>query len=77
MGSIGDLFAKMLGGTQNEREVRRLWPIVHEINRIVEEYRPLTDDEIKAKTQEFKYRLAMGETLEDILPPAFATVKET
>ncbi|MBN2356589.1 hypothetical protein JXO59_10780, partial [candidate division KSB1 bacterium] len=67
----------MMGGTKNERELKRLRPLVEDINRYFETYHVLTDDELKAKTQEFKYRLRMGETLDDILPEAYAVVKET
>ncbi len=77
MGVISNTFAKLLGGTKNEREIKRLWPIVHEINRYFESYQSLSDDELKAKTQEFRYRLRRGETLDDLLPEAYAVVKET
>ena len=74
---IEKAFAKVMGGTKNEREAKRLQPRVNEINEIAEGYKKLTDDELKAKTLEFKYRLRMGETLDDILPEAFAAVKDT
>ncbi len=70
-------FAKLMGGTNNDRFLRNAQPIVAEINRFAERFQELTDDEVKAKTQEFKYRLRMGETLDDLLPEAFAAVKET
>ena len=62
-------------GTKNQREVKRLWPLVQKINSIEEELQSLTDAQIQAKTPEFKERLAKGETTDDILPEAFAVVK--
>ncbi len=64
-------------GTRNQREVRRLAAKVRQINQIEEGYRSLSDAQLQAKTLEFKDRLAKGETLEDILPEAFAVVKNT
>ena len=68
---------KYLFGTKNERELKRLWPIVREINRIEEEYQAkgFTDADFPAKTQEFRDRVAKGETLDQILPEAYALVK--
>ena len=63
--------------SQNDREIKNLWPIVEEINEYYEEYHDLSDEELQGKTEEFKQRLANGETLDDILSEAFATVKET
>ena len=60
----------------SDKEVKRLQPIVKKINSYEEEYKELSDDELKAKTQEFKDRLNDGETLDDILPEAFAVVRE-
>ncbi|NLP09862.1 hypothetical protein GX408_05635 [bacterium] len=77
MASIENIFAKFFGGTSNDREVKRLKPIVEKINQLAESYQDLTDEELKAKTPEFRYRLRMGETTDDILPEAFAVVKET
>ncbi|RKY67932.1 MAG: preprotein translocase subunit SecA [Candidatus Latescibacterota bacterium] len=74
------MFAKVaakLFGTKHEREIKKLQPIVEEINRIYEDYHKLSDEELQAKTPEFKQRLAEGETLDDILPEAYAAVKET
>ena len=65
-----------LFGTRSEREVKKIMPIVEKIEALEEEYRKFSDDELKAKTPEFKRRLAGGETLDDILPEAFATVRE-
>lgn len=64
-------------GTKNERELKKIWPIVGQINQHFESYKSLPDDEFPKKTEEFKERLDAGETLDDILPEAFAAVKET
>ena len=77
MSKFEDVLAKFFGGTNNDREMKRIKPIVASINRFAESYQNLTDEELKAKTPEFRYRLRMGETTEDILPEAFAVVKET
>ncbi len=69
------LFSKMFG-TRSEREVKSLTPLVDKIEGLEEEYKGLTDQQLQAKTGEFKARLAKGETLDDILPEAFATVRE-
>jgi len=77
MSSITDIFSKLVGGTSNEKQVRRLNPVVDQVNAFAAEYEKLSDDELKAKTHEFKYRLNTGETLDDILPEAYGVVKET
>ena len=69
------LFTKMFG-TRSEREVKALNPIVDKIEALEEEYKALTDQQLRAKTDEFRTRLAQGETLDDILPEAFATCRE-
>ena len=66
---------KAIFGSKSARDVKRMMPLVNRINKLEEEYQKLTDDQLKAKTQEFKDRLAKGETLDDILCEAFATVK--
>ncbi|MBU0692647.1 preprotein translocase subunit SecA [bacterium] len=66
-----------LFGTKHDRSAKKLNPIIAEINRIEAEYQSLSDDELKAKTPEFKERLTKGETVDDILPEAFAAVKNT
>ncbi|MDE6107584.1 MAG: preprotein translocase subunit SecA, partial [Oscillospiraceae bacterium] len=67
---------KKIFGTTSEKEVKRLEPIVQKIEALEEEYRRLTDAQLQAKTPEFKERLRSGETLDDILPEAFATCRE-
>ena len=69
------IFTKIFG-THSERELKLIYPIVDKIEAMEPEFEKLTDDELKAKTEEFKKRLANGETLDDILPEAFATVRE-
>ena len=63
-------------GNYSEREIKRLWPVVEKVLSYGDEYKKLTDEELRGKTAEFKARLAEGETLDDILPEAFATVIE-
>ena len=65
-----------LFGTRSSREVKKIMPLVEKIEGLEEEYRKLTDQQLKDKTAEFKQRLAAGETMDDILPEAFATVRE-
>ncbi len=60
----------------NEREIKRLWPVVEEINGLEPAMQALSDGELAAKTMEFKRRLEKQETLDDILPEAFAVVRE-
>ena len=63
-------------GTHSERELKRIKPIVDKVESYHEAMGKLSDDELKDKTKEFKKRLADGETLDDILPEAYATVRE-
>ncbi|MBO7386462.1 MAG: preprotein translocase subunit SecA [Lachnospiraceae bacterium] len=63
-------------GTHSERELKRIYPIVDKIEALRPTMQALSDEELKAKTPEFKKRLAEGETLDDLLPEAFATVRE-
>ena len=69
------LFTKLFG-TRSEREIKKIQPTVDKILSMEEEYKNLTEEQLKGKTQQFKDRLAAGETLDDILPEAFATVRE-
>ncbi|PAW77049.1 MAG: preprotein translocase subunit SecA [Verrucomicrobia bacterium Tous-C9LFEB] len=66
---------KKVIGTKNQREVARLRPVVAKINELEELYRTYSDERLIAKTQEFRDRLQKGETLDDLLPEAFAVVK--
>jgi preprotein translocase subunit SecA len=70
---------KWLGGLvdSNEKELKRLEPIVDSINRLEPEFEKLSDDELGAKTAEFKERLANGSSLDELLPEAFAAVRDT
>ena len=69
------LFTKMFG-TRSEREVKALNATVDRIEALESEYRALSDHELRAKTDEFRNRLGLGETLDDILPEAFAVCRE-
>ena len=62
---------------KNERTLKVLAPMVEHINQLEPDFQRLTDEELLLKTAEFKERLIKGETLDDILPEAFATVRET
>ena len=66
---------KAIFGTKSQRDVRRMMPLVRRVNALEEEYRKLSDEELQAKTPEFKARLAAGETTDDIMCEAFAVVK--
>ena len=68
--------AKKLFGSRNDRLVKSYSKIVKQINGLEEQYKGLTDDQLKAKTAEFRERLAKGDTLDSLLPEAFATVRE-
>ena len=68
---------KAIFGTKSARDVRRMMPLVRRINQLEEEYRKLSDEQLQAKTPEFKERLANGETLDGLLCEAFAVVKNT
>jgi preprotein translocase subunit SecA len=72
-----DWILKKILGSKNQRAVKKLWPEVHRINEIEAEYQKLSDEQLQAKTGEFKKRIADGEPLDDILPEAFAVVKTT
>jgi preprotein translocase subunit SecA len=72
---VDTLLAKVIG-TANDRELKRMRPFVAEINAKEADIQRLTDDQLRAKTDEFRGRVAQGETLEDLLPEAFAVVRE-
>ena len=67
---------QIIFGTYSQRELKSIYPIADKIEALEEEYRGLTDEQLQAKTPEFKQRLQQGETLDDILPEAFAAVRE-
>ena len=67
---------KLFVGDKHGRERKRLWPIVEEINALAADLEALSDDELKGKTDEFRQRLGDGEALDDLLPEAYAVVKE-
>ena len=67
---------KKLFGTSSQRELKSIYPIVDKVEALEQEYAALTDAQLQAKTPEFKQRLADGETLDDILPEAFAACRE-
>src|SRR6266550_4609970 len=72
---LDTLLAKVVG-TQNDRELKRLRPIVAEVNAFEPAIQRLADEQLRGKTAEFRKRLAAGETLDDLLPEVFAVVRE-
>ncbi len=72
---LNTLLAKIIG-SQNERELKKMRPIVEQINDLEEGVKSLSASQLKAKTEEFRNRLEQGETLDDLLPEAFAVVRE-
>jgi len=71
MGLLNALF-----GNYSQKEIKRITPLQQKVLNLEEEYKSLSDDELRAKTDEFKDRLSVGETLDDILPEAFAACRE-
>ena len=69
------LFTKLFG-SRSDREIKKIQPTVDKILALEPEYKALTDEQLQAKTDQFKKRLESGETLDDLLPEAFATVRE-
>ena len=69
------IFDKIFG-SYSEREIKRIMPIVKKINSLEPSIKVLSDDELRAKTEEFKERIKKGESLDAILPEAFAVVRE-
>jgi preprotein translocase subunit SecA len=67
---------KWLGGDSNEKELKRLKPLVDSINELEPEFKKLSDEGLRAKTDEFKDRIAKGESLDKLLPEAYAAVRE-
>jgi preprotein translocase subunit SecA len=72
---IGTLLAKVIG-TQNERELKRIRPLVERVNAFEPSIQVLTDEQLREKTVAFRERVARGETLDELLPEAFAVVRE-
>ena len=73
---IRSLIRKIVG-SKNERELKRIQPLVERINQREPEISPLSDDQLRGKTSDFKERIGRGESIEEILPEAFAVVRET
>jgi preprotein translocase subunit SecA len=73
---IGSLIKKIVG-SKNERELKRIQPLIDQINLMEPEISRLSDDRLQAKTVEFRERIGRGESIEEILPEAFAVVRET
>ena len=69
-------FVKKIFGTHSDRELKYIYPIIDKIEKLRPTMQAMSDDELKDQTRKFKERLAAGETLDDILPEAFATVRE-
>jgi len=69
-------FLKLIFGSKNDRELKRMGKVVKKINTMTEDIAALSDEQLREKTEEFKGRLAGGETLDQILPEAFAVVRE-
>src|SRR5262245_11923719 len=72
---IQPLLAKVFG-TQNERDLKRLRPLVAEVGAFEPAVKALSDEQLRGKTDEFRQRLAQGETLDDLMPEVFAVVRE-
>ena len=72
---IKTIFRKVFG-TENERFVKKLWPVVHAINAREEQYRSMSDEALRACTQTFREQLSAGRTVDDLLVDAFAVVRE-
>ena len=70
-----NVFQKVFG-THSQREVKRIMPLVEKIESLRPTMQALSDEELRNKTKEYKERLGKGETLDDLLPEAFATVRE-
>jgi len=72
---VSNLLTKVFG-SKNERELKKIQPVVEKINALEPRIQAMSDAELKAQTQRFKDRLNSGESLDDLLPEAFATVRE-
>ncbi|MCX8012103.1 MAG: preprotein translocase subunit SecA, partial [Desulfobacterota bacterium] len=71
------LLIRKIFGSRNERELKKLRPILEQVNTLEPEIKKLSDSQLQAKTAEFKERYSRGESLDDLLPEAFAVVRET
>src|SRR5262249_61869210 len=71
-----DTFLKKFVGSNNDREVKKVQPLVLKINELEHQISSLNDDQLRAKTADFKQRFANGESLDELLPEAFAVVRE-
>ena len=71
-----NVFQKMFG-THSEREVKRIMPLVEKIEKLRQTMIELSDEELRGKTAEYNKRLAEGETLDELLPDEYATVRES
>jgi preprotein translocase subunit SecA len=74
--SVLQTLGKKIFGTQNDRELKSIYPIVQRINEFETKIKPLSNPELQGKTAEFRQRLANGESLDSILPEAFAVTRE-
>jgi len=74
--SMIDKILSLFFGTKHERDVKKLWPVVHKINALEPDMKKLSNDEMRAMTSKFRARIEKGESLESILPEAFALVRE-
>src|SRR4030066_1303987 len=72
---IGTLLGKVFG-TKNEREMKRVWPMVEQVNSMETQMTGLSDEQLREKTEEFRKKLEAGTSLDNILPEAFAVVRE-
>jgi len=71
-----DKIISLIFGTKHERDVKKLKPVVARVNALEPDMQKLSNDELKQKTSEFRQRIEKGETLDDLLPEAFALVRE-
>src|SRR5437867_10306317 len=74
--SMLDTIVKRIVGSKNDREIKKIQPVVEQINALEPRISSLTDQELQAKTAEFRQRLDNGESLEEVLPEGFAVVRE-
>jgi len=72
---ITNLLTKIFG-SKNERELKRMQPLIHQINELEPDMQSMSDEQLKAKTPVFKERIENGEPLDELLPEAFAVVRE-